>query len=147
MLLYAGCSRCGAVVPLWCAGQFMPHQPYPVAGTPMGPACGFCGPLRPVFTCTICWTPQMLYLPGSNFMQMSGFGGGGWGAGPGAAPNQLVAPVVQAQPGAAPNQLGDLFKSAATQFVKEFTGGFGKQFGQDAASAMSGWMSGSWDNS
>jgi hypothetical protein len=131
-MLYAGCSSCRTIVPLWCAGQFMPHMPVLVAGTAMGPYCNFCGPLPPIFTCTVCWTRQALYLPGMAFTPPR------WVPGL----TQYVAPVVQAPQGLGQNQLTDLFRNSAMQFLKEFAGGFGGQLGQDAGSAVAAWVSG-----
>jgi hypothetical protein len=98
-LLYAGCGNCGAVVPLWCSGQFMPHMPMPVVATPMGAACQMCGVLPQIFTCGNCWTRQFLVLPGAP-----------------APAQQNLAPVVQAQPNAAPGKVMDLLKVAVDGF-------------------------------
>jgi len=106
----------------------MPHAPLPVGASPMGPYCGFCGILAPVFVCTVCWTRQALYLPGAPFAPPVGVPG----------LSQYIAPVVQAPQGAGQNQLSGLFQTAASQFVKEFAGGLGQQ----AASGMSNWFSG-----
>ena len=132
MMLFTGCSACRAILPLWCAGQFMPHAPLPMGASPMGPYCGFCGILPPVFVCTVCWTRQALYLPGAQFAPPVGVPG----------LSQYVAPVIQAPQGTSQNQLSGLFQNVASQFLKEFAGGFGNQLGQNAASGMSNWMSG-----
>lgn len=116
-MLFVGCSFCRAIVPLWCAGQFMPHVPYPVVGTQAGAYCNMCGPLSPVFTCTLCWSRQMLFLPGVSAAPSfyPGFGSN-------------FAPVVQAQPGTSQNVLYDLFKQAAS--------GFASQVGREAATTI-----------
>ena len=128
-MLFTGCSCCRSIVPLYCGGQFVPHVPVPVGATPMGPCCNFCGLLAPVFVCTVCWTRQALYLPGSRFAPPVGVPG----------LSQYVAPVVQAPMGTGQNQLSGLFQSVASQFFKEFAAGFGNQFGQNTASAMATW--------
>jgi hypothetical protein len=131
-MLYVGCGSCRVIVPLWCAGQFLPHAPVLVAATPVGLYCNFCGSLPPIFTCTFCRTRQTLYLPGMAFTPPR------WVPGL----TQYVAPVVQAQQGLGQNQLTGLLKNAAMQFLKEVAGGFGEQLGQDAASAVSAWLLG-----
>jgi|SRR3954453_5491871 hypothetical protein len=114
-MLVAGCSACRNMVPLMCAGGFPPHPPFPVEMTPFGPGCRFCGPLQPVFTCTICGTFQALYLPGMA-PPAPAFG----------AP-QLTAPVVQASQSAPKSEWRVLIETA----VKEVAGSAGKQFGHD----------------
>jgi hypothetical protein len=57
----------------------------------MGPACGWCGLMPPVFTCFQCGTRQGLYMPGMAVQQAMGPG--------------LVAPVFSASEGASQNQL------------------------------------------
>ena len=64
-MLHAGCGNCGAVVPLYCTGQFMPHLPLYAEAGPMGIFCRCCGPKQPIFTCTMCGMTQVLYLPGA----------------------------------------------------------------------------------
>lgn len=108
-MLYVGCGRCRAIAPLLCAGQFPPHAPLPVMAGPYGCYCGMCGPLSPVFTCTFCWTRQMLFLPGSAFMPPSVYPGS----------NQNVAPVVQAQPGSSEDFIVSLIKQALKGFAKQ----------------------------
>ena len=125
-MLYAGCARCQSVTTLMCGGRFMPHVPVPVEPSAMGPACGWCGPLPPIFTCMVCGTTQGLYIPGMTAPPAQGAG---------VAP--LVAPVAQAPPNAAPHQLRSGFEQAAEQFASSF----GKQFGQNLANSMSTWMS------
>jgi len=117
-MLYVGCGFCRAIVPLWCAGQFMPHMPILVVSAPMGIYCSICGLLSPFFTCTFCWTKQMLFLPGAAFPLPGVF--------PGSTVN--IAPVVQAQPGTPNNVISGLFKELAT--------GFTSQVGKEAASAL-----------
>jgi hypothetical protein len=113
-LLYVGCSVCRHVIPLFCAGQFMPHPPVPAISTPMGFNCQICGFIPPFVTCTICWTRQMLYLPGTTPQMQS-------------APShtQYIAPVVQANPGTGqPNP--SLFTEVAKEGLKSFGGAAGK---------------------
>ena len=122
-MLFAGCSNCGSIVPLFCAGRFMPHVPVPVEPSPMGPYCGFCGPMPPVFMCTICGTVQGLYIQGmpTQTLQQPGVG-------------PLVAPVVQTQGSAAPSH------GEVKNFVHEFIGGLGKGLGGVAGQRMGAWM-------
>jgi len=58
-MLYVGCGNCRSVVPLFCAGRFMPHVPLYLEGGPMGIFCGMCGPLPPIFTCMLCGVTQL----------------------------------------------------------------------------------------
>jgi len=104
-MLYVGCSRCGAIGPLVCAGQFMPHMAVPAEPTAWGPACGFCGPFPPIFTCGRCFTQQWLVQQGAAMPQ-----GYQWG--------QAVAPVVQAPQGASHSQVHGM--------VGEFAKGLGE---------------------
>ena len=104
----------------------MPHVPVPVEASPMGPACGWCGPLPPIFTCMMCGTTQGLYLPGMSVPPAQGAG---------VAP--LVAPVAQAPQNAAPGQLQGGFEHAANEFASSF----GNQLGENLANSMSAWMS------
>lgn len=104
----------------------MPHVPVPVEASPMGPACPWCGPMPPIFTCTICGTTQGLYMPGMSVPPAQG---------PGIAP--LVAPVAQAPQGAAPHQV----HSGLQEVANEFAGAFGKQLGQGVANSVGAWMS------
>jgi hypothetical protein len=108
-MLYVGCSNCRSIVPLWCAGQFPPHAPLPAVAGPLGAYCGVCGPMLPVFTCTVCWARQMLFVPGSAFTPSSIYPGS----------TLSVAPVVQAQPGASHDLLSTLFKQAASGFLSQ----------------------------
>jgi len=125
-MLYAGCARCQSVTTLMCGGQFMPHVPVPVEPSPMGPACGWCGPLPPIFTCMVCGTTQGLYIPGMTVPPAQGAG---------VAP--LVAPVAQAPPGASANQVHGGIKDAGREFVTSF----GKGLGEEAARVVGAWMS------
>jgi hypothetical protein len=129
-MLHAGCGNCGAVVPLFCAGQFMPHVPLYAEAGPMGIFCRCCGPKQPVFTCTLCGMTQMLYLPGAGFApQMMG---------PGAP--RMVAPVVNAHSGAGGNEIKNLLMSAGKSFFSEFASHMGSQLGDQASSYMSSWF-------
>lgn len=125
-MLFAGCSSCGSVVPLYCGGKFMPHVPVPVEPSPMGPTCPYCGPLPPIFGCTVCGTIQGLYLPGMTVAPAQGAG---------IAP--LVAPVVQAPQGASPAQVHGGLKEVGLEFVRSV----GKGFGEEAGSAVRAWAS------
>jgi hypothetical protein len=98
-VLYARCAFCGAIVPLWCSGQFMPHMPSPVAASPMGAYCSMCGVLSPVFTCGFCWGRQLLALPGAPTPAP---------AVPGTSPQH--AQVVHAKSGASDKVLNKLFE-------------------------------------
>ena len=120
-MLYAGCCSCRTIVPLWCAGLFMPHPPAMVHQLPAGAACPMCGPLPPVFTCTYCWTQQWLAIPG----------------GPTPAPSMMpgapqFAPVAQAPPNSGEGVVAGLLKVAATSFAK--------QCGAELASGLGGWL-------
>lgn len=118
-MLYAGCSCCRSIIPLYCAGQFMPHGPVPLQASPMGPYCGWCGTIPPVFTCMNCGTFQGLYLPGM-------------GAPP---PGRLLAPVVQASSQPSTNWVA----GAAKDMVHELMSSLGQQLGQNVANNMGVW--------
>jgi len=118
-MLYARCAFCGAIVPLWCSGRFMPHVPVPVAATQMGAFCSACGVLPPMFTCGFCWSQQLLVLPGAQ-PPAPAFAGA----------QQAYAPVVHAQQGASDVSLKKLFGKFAESFVSEA--------GKGAANAMFG---------
>jgi hypothetical protein len=120
MMLYAGCSRCRSIIPLYCAGQFMPHGPVPLQAARTGPHCAWCGPIPPVFTCMNCGTFQGLYLPGM-------------GAPPAGA--RLLAPVVQARS----QPSSSWFAGAAKDMLREAMSSFSQQFGQNAANSMGAW--------
>jgi hypothetical protein len=92
----------------------------------MGPTCPYCGPLPPIFGCTVCGTVQGLYLPGMTVAPAQGAG---------IAP--LVAPVVQAPQGASPAQVHGGLKEVGLEFVRSF----GKGFGEEAGSAVRAWAS------
>ena len=124
-MLFAGCSSCRSIVPLWCAGQFMPHAPMPVEPSPMGPYCQFCGQMPPIFLCTVCGTRQGLYMPGMAAPPAPAMG---------AAP--LVAPVVQAPQAASHGEVHSLIMS----FVREGVKSMGGEVGQQAGQSMSAWM-------
>jgi hypothetical protein len=124
-MLYAGCSRCRSVVPLYCGGAFPTHVPVPVEPSPMGPYCPWCGPLPPIFMCTICGTTQGLYLPGMTVPPAQGAG---------IAP--LVAPAVQAPQGASPAQVHGGLKEVGLDFLKSFS----KEFGGEAGRAVGAWI-------
>lgn len=118
-MLYARCGFCGAIVPLWCSGRFMPHMPVAVAATPMGAGCSMCGVLPPFFTCGYCWGQQLLVLPGAT-APVSRVPG----------TSQNFAPVVQAQPGSSDRTL----KRAFDEFTTRFAG----KLGEGAAQAVFG---------
>jgi hypothetical protein len=125
-MLFAGCSSCRSIVPLWCAGQFMPHVPMPVEPSPVGPYCQFCGQMPPIFLCTVCGTRQGLYMPGMAAPPAPAMG---------AAP--LVAPVVQAPQAASHGEVHDLIMS----FVREGVSAAGKGAGQALGQRVGAWMS------
>ncbi len=116
-MLYARCAFCGYTDALTCSGRFMPHQPFYVSMTAMGPTCPSCGPLPPVFTCPFMHT-QYLYVPGASPPPQAGY---------------AYAPVVQAQPGASEQSLsaafGDVVGKVATEIGK---GAAEAMFGQRA---------------
>ncbi|MEO8689221.1 MAG: hypothetical protein ABI611_13515 [Solirubrobacteraceae bacterium] len=120
---YAGCSACGSIVPLMCAGSFPMHPPMPVQASPMGPYCGFCGLLQPVFVCTTCGTMQGVYLPGMAVPQAQRMG------------MPLVAPVLQAPSGAPPNQVRAGLKDVALDFLSSAA----KQAGTNVGNQMTAW--------
>ena len=125
-MLFAGCSSCRSIVPLWCAGQFMPHVPVPVEPSPVGPYCQFCGQMPPIFLCTVCGTRQGLYMPGMAAPPAPAMGAA-----------QLVAPVVQAPQAASHGEIHNLIMS----FVREGVSAAGKGFGQQMGQSMGAWMS------
>ena len=128
-MLYAGCSNCRSIVPLWCAGRFMPHMPAMVEPSPMGPYCAVDGPLPPIFTCMMCGMTQGLYVQGMSAPPSMPMGA-----------QSLVALAVQAPPNAPQGQVKGLVAQCASEFVKQFVGGVGSRFGQAAGSGMAGWM-------
>ena len=83
-MLYAQCVYCRNVAPLVCTGVLMMHPPMPCVATPQGPACRWCGPMPPGYTCSNCFGSQTLAGPTAG--QGPAF--------PGAQPG--VAPVAQA---------------------------------------------------
>lgn len=126
-MLHVGCSYCRSIVPLWCAGQFLPHVPLPAAANLHGVYCNLCGPMFPIFTCTFCWARQTLFLPGVTSVPSNQYLGS----------TANIAPVVQAPSGASPSLLTDLFKQAAS--------GFASQMGKEAYRALSqAWGEQSW---
>ena len=118
-MLFVGCSFCRSIGPLVCAGQFMPHMPVPVEPSAWGPACGYCGPMPPVFTCSRCFTQQWLLLQGAAPPQ-------------GMQQGQAFAPVVQAPAGAGESQVMKL--------IKVFVGEAGKGFGQQVGNQTMNWL-------
>jgi hypothetical protein len=99
----------------------MPHAPLYVEPTPMGPACGWCGLMPPVFTCFQCGTRQGLYIPGMPVQQAMGQG--------------LVAPVFQASEGASQNQI----VRGVVGVVKVFLNEAAKTAGQNMGDRMTAW--------
>lgn len=130
-MLHVGCGNCRAVVPLFCAGSFMPHMPTFVFAGPMGPQCPYCGPKPPIFTCMHCGMTQMIYIQGSPYLP------------PPAAPGmpRMIAPAVNAQPGASASSLNGMLTSAGAEFLKQFAGHAGGKFGDQFGSGMSDYMS------
>ena len=121
-MLYAGCGRCGQIVPLMCSGRFPPHAAVYVAQTPMGAVCSMCGLLPPFFMCMNCGTQQLLVLPGGP-APAPAFPGG----------YQTYAPVVQANAGASQQSVKQMFMKLATTGV----GAFGEQAAQEI---FGGWQ-------
>ena len=128
-MLFAGCSNCQSIVPLWCAGQFMPHMPMPAEASPMGPYCGFCGPVPPIFTCMTCGARQWLFMPGARVPPPQVMG-----AGP-----PSIAPVVQASEHTNEHDLKSMCGKILSDFLGEAAKSAGRQFGQDAGSGLSNW--------
>jgi hypothetical protein len=120
-MLFAGCSNCRSIAPLWCAGQVMPHAPLYVESSPMGPYCGWCGPMPPVFTCFNCGTRQGLYMSGMAVPRALGQG--------------LVAPVFAASEGTSQNQLVRGLIGVAKVFVNEAA----EQAGQNVGDCVTAW--------
>ena len=137
-MLYVGCGNCRSVVPLFCAGRFMPHVPLYLEGGPMGIFCGMCGPLPPIFTCMLCGVTQLTYLSGAALPRQLMLPG---------APS-TVAPVVHAEPGASGSEIKNLLLSAGKSFLSEFAGHAGGEFGKQLGDQFGNWAS-SWfgDNS
>src|SRR5262249_4359080 len=109
VFLVVGGVICRKWGPLGGGVSSPPHPPLPAMAGPYGCYCGICGPLPPVFTCTVCWTRQMLFLPGSAFTPPSMYPGS----------NLSVAPVVQAQQGASQGFILDLIKQMLSAFAKQ----------------------------
>jgi hypothetical protein len=120
-MLVAGCSNCRSIAPLWCAGQVMPHAPLYVEPSPMGPYCGWCGLMPPVFTCFQCGTRQGLYMTGMAVPRALGQG--------------LVAPVFAASEGTSQNQLVRGLIGVAKIFVNEAA----EQAGQNVGDCVTAW--------
>jgi hypothetical protein len=108
-MLYVGCGHCRAVLPLLCQGSFMHPLPVPVFSGPMGTICPYCGPLPPMFTCSVCGIAQMLVVPGAGLAMPTGP----------VAPG-VFAPVVQANPGMGQGQIEALLTEAGKAFAKRF---------------------------
>jgi hypothetical protein len=123
MVNFAGCSSCGSIVPLMCAGAFPPHMPTPVQTSAFGPYCPYCGPLPPVFTCSLCGTMQGLYVPGMPVPQVQRMG------------TPLVAPVLQAPQGASSGQLQSGLKKVAMEFLTAVA----QQAGSNVGNQMYAW--------
>ena len=132
-MLYVGCGNCRAVVPLFCAGRFMPHMPVYVEAGPMGIYCMCCGPMPPIFTCMQCRVTQLAYVSGTTLPTQMMLPGG----------PSTVAPVVRADAGASGNELKSLLMSAGKSFLSEFAGHAGGQFGDHFGMSASNWAS-SW---
>jgi hypothetical protein len=135
-MLYVGCGNCRSIIPLYCAGQYMPHAATYVDAAAGGAYCPYCGPLAPVFTCMQCGVTQMMYVAGAGFSpQMMAPGG-----------PRTIAPAVQAAQGTSGSQLTSLLLSAGKSFLTDFAkhagGQFGDEFGKDASQWASNWFSG-----
>jgi hypothetical protein len=92
-------------------------MPMPVQASPMGPYCQFCGPLPPMFRCTICGTVQGLYVPGMPVPQVQRAG------------MPLVAPVLQAPQGAPQNDLRSGLRKVAIEFLSSAAHSAGDNMG------------------
>ena len=129
-MLYVGCGNCRSVVPLFCAGRFMPHMPLYVEGGPMGIYCSMCGPLPPMFTCMQCGVTQLTYLSGAALPRQLLLPG---------APS-TVAPVVRAEPSTSHSELTDLLLKAGKTFLEGFAGHAGNQLGDQFGNWASSWF-------
>ena len=110
---YARCAYCGYTALLTCSGQFMPHSTTLVQMSGMGPACAYCGPLPPIFTCPFMHT-QYLYLPSAGPMPQPRGGA-------------AYALVVQAPPGTSEHGLSKAFSEALGKLAGEFGKGAAAQ--------------------
>lgn len=99
----------------------MPHAPLYVEPTPMGPACGWCGLMPPVFICMQCGTRQGLYMTGMAVPRALGQG--------------LVAPVVAASEGTSHSQVIDGLIGVAKTFVTAAA----EQAGQNVGDRVTVW--------
>jgi len=131
-MLYVGCGNCRSIVPLFCAGRFMPHPPLYVDAGYMGIQCGYCGVLPPIFVCTLCGVTQMAYVSGAPVPQQMMLPG---------APN-TVAPVVRADAGASGSDVSKLLIKAAGAFLEHAAGKWGDQFGTGSGNYVSSWFDG-----
>jgi hypothetical protein len=114
-VLYARCSYCGGVQPLWCSGGFGAHMPTPVEAGAGGAYCPVCGPKSPTFACGFCGMQQYLALPSAA--------GPSYAAGPGQASMQVVQMPANA---------------SKSSVVGEFAKGLGEGLGRGATQAMFG---------
>lgn len=103
-MLYTQCASCHAIGPLACAGMMFPHMPLPLVPSPMGPACPGCGGVMRTFTCTTCFTGQVLIMPGSA---------------PPRGASGVFAPVVQAKQGSSDGKVRALCMEALKSFAHE----------------------------
>lgn len=97
----------------------MPHVPMAIYSSPYGLACPICGFKAPVFTCAMCGTLQMMYLPGqpinSTLIRQMGARG--------------IAPVVQAHPNTNPSLLSNMMRETVISAVKGVGSSLGDQIG------------------
>ncbi len=97
----------------------MPHVPVPIFSSPYGLACAACGPMPPVFTCTMCGTCQWMYLPGQQInpamMRQMGVRG--------------IAPVVQANQYTNTSLLSKMMRETMMSAAKGAGSTFGEQIG------------------
>jgi hypothetical protein len=107
----------------------MLHPAMPTQPTPMGPQCPGCGVVLRNFTCGFCGMAQWLYMPG---MQMPAAQSVGQGPPP-------VAAVVEAGANASGQDVASKAFKLLTDIGTAFASSAGEQFGQSAASNMSGW--------
>lgn len=134
-MLFVGCSNCQQIVQLYCTGQFMPHVPIPAVNYGGLPACQYCGQMQPIFTCSICWTRQMLMLVGPQaqynpaYMQQLMNSG------------MMLAPVI---PSNSSRVTQSSFRNIMMKGLESAAQQFGKRGVDFAFDAFGSWMEGSY---
>jgi hypothetical protein len=122
-MLYVGCSSCPNIAPFVCTGLAMFHPAMPTEPSPMGPFCGFCGVLPPVFMCGMCGTVQRLFVPGMSAPPTPTFGG-----------PQLVAAAMQAPAGKPPSR--GAFQTLMVKIADTAGERIGADIGQSVSSLL-----------